>query len=143
TKRVGRFGPFLGCSRYPDCDGILKLDKKGRVVAPQPPPLKTDLPCPKDEAPLVLREGARGPWLSCSNFPKCRGRGKWAELPDDVRAKWEKALEAHLKEHPIPIIRDMEGNPLTDKKGRPIESDDEARTKRSRGGGDDADEQAA
>lgn len=152
TRRVGRFGPFLGCSRYPDCDGILKMDKKGRVVAPQPPPLMTDLPCPKDEAPLVLRNGVRGPWLSCSNFPKCRGRGKWAELPDDVRAKWEKALAQHEKEHPIPVIRDLEGNALTDAKGRPIEreSDEAPRAKRGAkargdadGSDDDAGEQAA
>jgi DNA topoisomerase-1 len=126
TKRVGRFGPFLGCSRYPDCDGILKMDKKGRVLAPQPPPLKTDLPCPKDGGDLVLRDGVRGPWLSCSNFPKCRGRGKWAELPDDVRAKWEKALAEHTKLHPIPVIRDTNGNALTDAKGKPIEGDDPA-----------------
>jgi DNA topoisomerase-1 len=150
TKRVGRFGPFLGCSRYPDCDGILKMDKKGRVLAPQPPPLKTDLPCPKDGGDLVLRDGVRGPWLSCSNFPKCRGRGKWAELPDDVRAKWEKALAEHTKLHPIPIIRDTEGNALTDAKGKPIEGDDPApRGKRSgskSGGSDDTndpEEQAA
>lgn len=134
TKRTGRFGPFLGCSRYPDCDGILKLDKKGHVLAPQPPALMTDLPCPKDQKPLVLRNGVRGPWLSCSNFPKCRGRGKWAELPDEVRAKWEKALAAHEKEHPIPVIRDMEGNPLTDAKGKPLDAgDDSPEPKRGRG----------
>ncbi len=152
TKRVGRFGPFLGCSRYPDCDGILKLDKKGRVLAPQPPPLETDLPCPKDGGNLVLRDGVRGPWLSCSNFPKCRGRGKWTELPDDVRAKWEKALAAHMKEHPIPIIRDQEGNALTDAKGKPIESEGDAPSSRGKrsgsksGGSDDSadsEEQAA
>lgn len=157
TKRTGRFGPFLGCSRYPDCDGILKLDKKGRVLAPQPPALLTDLPCPKDQKPLVLRNGVRGPWLSCSNFPKCRGRGKWAELPDAVREHWEKALAEHEKQHPVPIIRDLEGNPLTDAKGKPIEGDDDAsETKRAprgrtRGGSagrsrrddDDPSEQAA
>ncbi len=148
TKRVGRFGPFLGCSRYPDCDGILKMDKKGRVLAPQPPPLKTDLPCPKDGGDLVLRDGVRGPWLSCSNFPKCRGRGKWTELPDDVRAKWEKALAEHTREHPIPVIRDTEGNALTDAKGKPIERDgDDAapRGKRASKAGEDGDpeEQAA
>jgi DNA topoisomerase-1 len=145
TKRVGRFGPFLGCSRYPDCDGILKLDKKGRVVAPQPPPLMTDLACPKDGGALVLRDGVRGPWLSCSNFPKCRGRGKWAELPDDVRAKWEKALEKHLRENPIPVIRDMKGNALTDAKGRPIESEGEteSRGKRSKNIDPENEDQAA
>ncbi len=124
TKRVGRFGPFLGCSKYNDkaapCDGLLNLDKKGRVVAPSTPPLATDLPCPTCQSPLNLRSGVRGPWLSCSRFPKCRGRGKWAELPEDKRAALEKALGAHEKANPIPIIRTMSGVPLTDSQGKPL-----------------------
>jgi ssDNA-binding Zn-finger/Zn-ribbon topoisomerase 1 len=83
SKRVGKFGPFLGCSRYGDkqkpCDGILNVDKKGKVVAPSPPAYLTELPCPTCQSPLNLRSGLRGPWLGCSRFPKCRGRGKWAE----------------------------------------------------------------
>jgi DNA topoisomerase-1 len=124
NKRVGRFGPFLGCPRYNDkanpCDGILNLDKKGRVEAPSAKPLVTDVPCPTCQSPLNLRAGARGPWLSCSRFPKCRGRGKWAELPDPKRAELEKALDDHMRAHPIPIIRTMAGKPLTDSKGKPL-----------------------
>jgi DNA topoisomerase I len=123
-KRTGRFGPFFGCSAYPECDGILKCDKKGRPVAPQPPPLETDLPCPKCESPLNLRNGARGPWLSCSNFPKCRGRGKWTELDDETKARWEKALAEHEKQHPIPTVRTLSGEPLTDEKGKPLEREE-------------------
>ncbi len=125
-KRTGRFGPFYGCSGYPECSTILKADKKGRVLAPTPPPVLTDLACPKCESPLHLRNGARGPWLACSRYPKCRGRGKWGELAEDVRAKWEAALAAHEKAHPIPIIRDLKGNPITDAKGKPLESSDGA-----------------
>jgi len=123
-KRTGRFGPFFGCSAYPECDGILKCDKKGRPLAPQPPPLETDLPCPKCESPLYLRNGARGPWLSCSAFPKCRGRGKWAGLEDDVKSKWEAKLAAHEKEHPIPIVHTLDGEALTDEKGKPLETEE-------------------
>src|SRR5262249_12677701 len=48
TRRTGRFGPFLGCVNYPTCKGIVRLDKrKGTVVLPKPPPLLTDLECPK------------------------------------------------------------------------------------------------
>jgi len=129
-KRTGRFGPFYGCSGYPECRGILKADKKtGQPLAPQPPALETDLPCPKcNEANLVLRSGARGPWLACSRYPKCRGRGKWSELPDEAKARWEAALAEHEKQHPIPVIRSMSGRALTDAKGRPLpaESDDDA-----------------
>ncbi|MCC6675792.1 MAG: type I DNA topoisomerase [Phycisphaerales bacterium] len=124
TKRVGRFGPFLGCSRYGDktnpCDGILNLDKKHKVTAPSQPPLLTDLPCPTCESPLNLRAGARGPWLSCSRFPKCRGRGKWNEVPEPKRLELEDALKAHDRANPIPIIRTLDGKPLTDSHGKPL-----------------------
>jgi DNA topoisomerase-1 len=143
-RRTGRFGPFLGCSKFeakpkpkkgkngkaaqtveapanPDaCDGILNIDKKGYVVAPSPPALLTDLPCPKCGAPMNLRDGIRGPWLGCSAFPKCRGRGKWADVPEAKRAELEAQLAAHARAHPIPIIRTLDGRPLTDSRGKPL-----------------------
>ncbi|MBX3385812.1 MAG: type I DNA topoisomerase [Phycisphaeraceae bacterium] len=128
-RRTGRFGPFLGCSRYGDekarakgeaCDGILNIDPKGHVVAPSMPPLLTDLPCPKCQSPMNLRNGIRGPWLGCSRFPKCRGRGKWAEVPEAQRKTLEEQLVAHEKAHPVPIIKTLGGKPLTDAKGKPL-----------------------
>jgi DNA topoisomerase-1 len=112
--RKGRFGPFLSCVRYPECDGIVNLDKKGFISPPKIPPLLTDLPCPKCEAPLNLRRGARGPWLSCSKFPKCRGRLRWTSLEEKTKRKWERALETHEKTHPQPIIQKIDGNPIGD-----------------------------
>ncbi|HLO39395.1 MAG TPA: DNA topoisomerase [Phycisphaerales bacterium] len=124
TRRTGRFGPFLGCARYGDkqnpCDGILNIDKKGFVVAPSQPPLVTDLPCPTCQAPMNLRGGVRGPWLGCSRFPKCRGRGKWTDLPDDKRKALEDALFEHDKKNPVPVIRTLDAKPLTDSKGKPL-----------------------
>ncbi len=124
TKRSGRFGDFLGCARYGDkenpCDGILNLDKTGKVQAPSPPPLVTELPCPTCQSPLNLRPGLRGPWLGCSRFPKCRGRGKWAELPEDKRAALEQQLAAHEKSNPVPVIKTLDGKPLTDARGKPL-----------------------
>jgi DNA topoisomerase-1 len=124
-KRNGRFGPFLGCAKYNDdgpdqCDGILNIDKKGFVVAPSQPPLLTDLPCPKCQSPMNLRNGIRGPWLGCSRFPKCRGRGKYAEVPEAQRKQLEAQLEAHDKANPIPIVKTLDGKPLTDSKGKPL-----------------------
>jgi len=110
--RHGRFGPFLSCTGYPDCDGILNLDRKGVVTPPKVPPLGTDLQCPKCEAPLNLRRGARGPWLSCSKFPKCRGRLGWNTLDDKVKKRLERRLEEHESAHPVPVIRNLEGEPL-------------------------------
>jgi DNA topoisomerase-1 len=126
NKRTGRFGPFLGCPRYNDkqnpCDGILNLDKKGRVEAPSQPPLLTTLACPTCQSPMNLRTGVRGPWLGCSKFPKCRGRGKWNELQEPVRNALVAELATHQKANPIPIIKSMEGLPLTDENGKPLAS---------------------
>ncbi|MEO0511998.1 MAG: DNA topoisomerase [Planctomycetota bacterium] len=123
TKKTGRFGPFITTlledGESNDVGMILNIDKKGFVVAPSPPPLLTDLECEKDGGKLNLRDGVRGPWLGCSNFPKCRGRGKWAELPDKQKAGLEAALEKHMAEHPIPIIETLDGRALTDSKGKP------------------------
>jgi len=124
SKRVGRFGAFLGCSRYNDkanpCDGLLNLDKKGRVVAKAPPPVVTDVPCPTCQSPMNLRSGLRGPWLGCSRFPKCRGRGKWTDLPEDKRKALELALKNHEKQNPVAIIKTLSGKPLTDENGKPL-----------------------
>jgi DNA topoisomerase-1 len=110
--RNGRFGPFLSCTKYPSCDGILNIDSKGRISPPEVPPLLTDLPCPKCNAPLNLRRGSRGPWLSCSRFPKCRGRQSWGALEKKSKVTWEKALAEYEKTHPQTIIRKIDGTPL-------------------------------
>jgi len=65
----GRFGPFLGCTGYPDCRNIRKIGKSG-VAAPAPVPL--DEKCPVDGAQLVKRFGRFGEFISCSNYPKCK-----------------------------------------------------------------------
>jgi DNA topoisomerase-1 len=110
--RKGRYGAFLSCIRYPDCNGIVSLDKKGLIRSPKPPPVLTDLPCPKCNSPLHLRRGARAPWLSCSTFPKCRGRLGWNTLDDDTRRKWENELEKHAEANPLPPVRTLDGTPV-------------------------------
>ena len=65
----GRFGPFLGCTGYPECRNIRKIGKSG-VAAPAPVPL--DEVCPVDGAQLVKRFGRFGEFISCSNYPKCK-----------------------------------------------------------------------
>jgi len=107
--RRGRFGPFLSCCDYPDCKGIVNLDRKGFIKHPTPPPLEVDVPCPKCGSRLNLRRSKRGPWLSCSKFPKCRGRMGWSKLDPEKRKALEAALNKHEKAHPIPPLRHMDG----------------------------------
>jgi DNA topoisomerase I len=65
----GRFGPFLGCTGYPECRNIRKIARSG-VAAPASVPL--DEKCPVDGAQLVRRFGRYGEFISCSNYPKCK-----------------------------------------------------------------------
>jgi DNA topoisomerase-1 len=125
-KRTGRFGVFLGCSRYREevdpCDGLLNLDKKShKVTAPSQPPYVTDLECEKCDAPMNLRNGARGPWLGCSRFPKCRGRMAFTKLDEKVVEELKAHLAGHMKANPIPIIKTLDGTSLTDAMGKPLE----------------------
>ncbi len=113
-KRNGRFGPFLAASTYPQVQFIVKLDpKKGHVVLPKTEPYTTDIICPKcEERPLYLRDGKNGLWLSCSGFPKCRGRVGFTTLEEDQQQKLEKAWKQHEKDNPVPEIRTTDGRVL-------------------------------
>ena len=64
----GRFGPFVGCDRYPDC-GYIK-----REGPPPPAPLPFEVTCPKNQdGHLVARRARRtgNVFYGCSNYPKC------------------------------------------------------------------------
>ncbi|HEV8592235.1 MAG TPA: type I DNA topoisomerase [Pyrinomonadaceae bacterium] len=69
SLKKGRFGPFYGCTGYPECKNIRKIAKGDQK--PAPPPELLDETCPKDGAQLVKRQGRFGEFISCSNYPKC------------------------------------------------------------------------
>jgi DNA topoisomerase I len=65
VKREGRYGEFVGCSRYPECDYI--KDREERQA-----PEETGKLCPDCGKPLVLRQSKRGPFVGCSGYPDCK-----------------------------------------------------------------------
>jgi DNA topoisomerase-1 len=66
--RYGKFGPFLGCTRYPDCKGIVNIPKKGDISAKDMPTCAAK-GC---DGKLVQRRSRFGKvFFSCSNFPDC------------------------------------------------------------------------
>ncbi|MFN2466471.1 MAG: type I DNA topoisomerase [Candidatus Dormibacteria bacterium] len=65
VKREGRYGEFVGCSRYPECDYI--KDREERQ-----PPEETGRMCPDCGRPLVVRQSRRGPFVGCSGYPECK-----------------------------------------------------------------------
>ncbi|HEY3085512.1 MAG TPA: type I DNA topoisomerase, partial [Candidatus Dormibacteraeota bacterium] len=68
VRKASRFGPFMGCSRYPKCKFRRALTPEGD--APQPKLL--DEPCPTCGRPLQLRTGRYGEFVGCSGYPECK-----------------------------------------------------------------------
>ncbi|WP_129633388.1 type I DNA topoisomerase [Candidatus Oscillochloris fontis] len=68
--KKSRFGPFLGCSGYPECANTRRIGKDGKPV---PLPVPTGVACPKcHEGELMGRRGKFGrPFYGCSRYPKC------------------------------------------------------------------------
>jgi DNA topoisomerase-1 len=63
--RSGRFGPYIACSKYPEC----KFSKPvGRDRVPDKP---TDEICRECGAPMVIKTGRYGEFLACTRYPKC------------------------------------------------------------------------
>ena len=66
----GRYGRFLGCANYPECENIKPLNTDD-TPAPEPEP--TDTACDKCGEPMVIRVSRAGAkFLSCSGYPKCK-----------------------------------------------------------------------
>ncbi len=66
----GRYGRFLGCANYPECQNIKRLTAADTPTA-EPEP--TDTACDKCGEPMVIRVSRAGAkFLSCSGYPKCK-----------------------------------------------------------------------
>lgn len=105
--RHGRFGPFLGCSKYPDCSGIVNIPKKGeKIENPQDMP-----PCPAIgcDGKIAQRKSRFGKtFYSCSNYPDC-----------DVIVNAIEDLPVKYKDHPkTPYKKPKRGKSSTGKKGK-------------------------
>ncbi|MCC7415263.1 MAG: type I DNA topoisomerase [Epsilonproteobacteria bacterium] len=66
---VGKFGPFVSCSGYPDCKYIKQN--------------KAPFPCPLDKGDIIERRWRGGSLWGCKNYPKCKFSifGQFVEQP--------------------------------------------------------------
>jgi len=61
--RVGRYGKFKACSRYPECDYTAEYIQT------------TNYQCPDCQDPVVIRKTRKGrKFYGCSRYPKCQWR---------------------------------------------------------------------
>lgn len=72
--RLGRNGPFLACTGYPECDGTRDLPPElakqygGGSAAPEVP----EQQCEKCGKPMAVKRGRFGYFLACTGYPECR-----------------------------------------------------------------------
>ena len=78
--RVGRYGKFISCDKYPECKYTERMEKEEKN---QPTP--TGEKCPECGGDLVERMGRFGKFVSCSNYPECKYIVKGAkEKPEET-----------------------------------------------------------
>jgi len=62
--KIGKFGPFLGCSAYPKCKTIKNIGEQNN---------STGVKCPVcKEGEIVMKRSRRGPFYACNAYPKCK-----------------------------------------------------------------------
>jgi DNA topoisomerase-1 len=66
--KLGRFGKFLSCTRYPDCKGTRQVDGSQR---PEPKEVPGEM-CEECGSPMLLKVGRFGEFLGCSKYPECK-----------------------------------------------------------------------
>ena len=69
--RIGRYGKFLSCSKFPECKGMKDLSGGEEALDYN----KYDHPteCPKCKKRLVLKNGKYGKFWACEDYPNCKG----------------------------------------------------------------------
>jgi DNA topoisomerase-1 len=85
--KAGKFGLFLACSAYPDCENTRELEK------PEPGAEgEIEETCENCGKPMVVKRGRFGQFLACTGYPECKTtrkiittkQGMTAAKPDQV-----------------------------------------------------------
>ena len=61
-RRIGKFGKYLACSNYPECQNILSETKEEI----------SSVRCPKCGLNMVVKSGKFGRFLACPSYPDCK-----------------------------------------------------------------------
>jgi len=64
TIKIGRFGPFLGCSGYPKCKNLKSITSENE---------KTGVTCPVcNKGEIIQKKSRRGIFYACNRYPDCK-----------------------------------------------------------------------
>ena len=96
SLKIGRFGSFIGCSRYPECKYVRKLDSSPMTQDDNVMVAASEFPKflgndPADNAQILLKKGPYGLYLEKKDQNKTEEKGKRGK---PVRAPIPKTVEA-------------------------------------------------
>lgn len=67
--KVGKFGPFVACSAYPECTNTRELETN----EPESEGSEEEIePCENCGKPMVMKRGRFGQFLACTGYPECK-----------------------------------------------------------------------
>jgi DNA topoisomerase-1 len=88
VEKAGKFGIFLACSRYPECDNTKELEPA------ETPAEELDESCENCGRPMVVKRGRFGMFLACTGYPECKTTRKIIATKQGVAAaKPDQVLE--------------------------------------------------
>jgi DNA topoisomerase-1 len=80
VEKAGKFGIFLACSRYPDCDNTKELEPADTATE------ELDETCENCGRPMVVKRGRFGMFLACTGYPECKTTRKIISTKQGVSA---------------------------------------------------------
>jgi len=81
--KVGKFGPFVACSGYPDCTNTRELEKSEPSADTDETQDETCENCGK---PMVVKRGRFGQFLACTGYPECKTTRKIISAGGSMKA---------------------------------------------------------
>lgn len=96
-KKVGFRGKQYLICKNEECKATYNIDKNGNKVI-KPAPEHTGIKCEKCGSEMLKRIGKRGPFLTCSAFPKCRNLQWIPKAPkEEAATKSKKMLKKKIQ----------------------------------------------
>ncbi|ODS55715.1 MAG: hypothetical protein ABS36_08935 [Acidobacteria bacterium SCN 69-37] len=80
VEKAGKFGIFLACSRYPECDNTRELEPAESATD------ELEETCENCGKPMVAKRGRFGMFLACTGYPDCKTTRKIIATKQGVSA---------------------------------------------------------
>lgn len=91
-KKISKYGPFLACTSWPNCDGTKSIKGEDLEVSNE-----TGKPCDKCGNIMVLRKGSSGSFWGCKSFPICKNTEAYLDESEDSQKELcNKCGEGHM-----------------------------------------------